>query len=381
MKIALLTDGIYPYVNGGMQVHSSYLAKYFTLNNCLVTLVHCVHGRNLPTDEEINKKIFNDETKLFKIISLKFPKSLKFPWHYLFNSYRYSKLIYKSIKDTIFEYDFIYIQGLAGWELLKQKSNGYLDVKVGVNFHGLNMFYKTQSYRLKLSYLLFKPIVRFNIRSANINFSFGGRVSRIINEIGVLNKNIINIPNAIEDEWVKNIHEIKTNKKLNIVFIGRDDPIKGVNEINKAIGHFNDQDFIFHFVGPMKNKISGINIKYYGLVSNRLNMIKILDKCDILLLPSYSEGMPYAVLEAMSRGLIIVASDVGAVNLMVDNKNGILLRSQSYKYIISAIKKLSATPKLKLNEMKSNSIMKVNNSFIWSVVLKKLIREIKLKIN
>ena len=31
--------------------------------------------------------------------------------------------------------------------------------------------------------------------------------------------------------------------------------------------------------------------------------------------------MPYVVLEAMARGLIIVASDVGAVNLMVDGKN------------------------------------------------------------
>lgn len=29
MKIALLTDGIFPYAMGGMQKHSYYLAKYF----------------------------------------------------------------------------------------------------------------------------------------------------------------------------------------------------------------------------------------------------------------------------------------------------------------------------------------------------------------
>ena len=256
-----------------------------------------------------------------------------------------------------------------------------IKVKIGVNFHGLNMFYKTNSIRLRVSYLFFKPIVKFNMRSADFNFSFGGRVAKVINEIGVPKKKIINIPNAIEDELVKSINEVKTNKKLNIVYIRRDDPIKGIIEINKAISHFNDKDFIFHFIGPIKNKILGINIKYHGLISDRLQLIKILDKCDILLLPSYSEGMPYVVLEAMARGLIIVASDVGAVNLMVDSKNGILMKKQSRKYIISALKKLSLTTELKLNEMKFNSIKKINNNFIWSLVLKKLVREIKLKIN
>ena len=37
-----------------------------------------------------NKILFNNQSKLHKIITLKFPKSLKFPGHYLFNSFRYS---------------------------------------------------------------------------------------------------------------------------------------------------------------------------------------------------------------------------------------------------------------------------------------------------
>ena len=32
MRIALITDGIMPFVTGGMQKHSSYIAKYFTKN-------------------------------------------------------------------------------------------------------------------------------------------------------------------------------------------------------------------------------------------------------------------------------------------------------------------------------------------------------------
>ena len=63
-----------------------------------------------------------------------------------------------------------------------------IKVKIGVNFHGLNMFYKTNSFRLRLSYLFFKPIVKFNMISADFNFSFGGRVAKVINEIGVPQK-------------------------------------------------------------------------------------------------------------------------------------------------------------------------------------------------
>ena len=40
MRIALLTDGIFPYVIGGMQKHSFYLAKYFIKNKIYIDLYH-----------------------------------------------------------------------------------------------------------------------------------------------------------------------------------------------------------------------------------------------------------------------------------------------------------------------------------------------------
>ena len=50
------------------------------------------------------------------------------------------------------------------------------------------------------------------------------------------------------------------------------------------------------------------------------------DSCDILLCPSYSEGMPNVILEAMSRGLAIIATNVGAIRLLVSEDNGVLLQ-------------------------------------------------------
>ena len=107
MKIALLTDGIMPFVTGGMQKHSLYLAKYLSQFDCKITLFHCIYEGEKPSDSKINGVLFGDGRKLHKIITLKFPKSIRFPGHYLFNSYRYSKKIYQIIKVDIQQYDFI----------------------------------------------------------------------------------------------------------------------------------------------------------------------------------------------------------------------------------------------------------------------------------
>ena len=44
-------------------------------------------------------------------------------------------------------------------------------------------------------------------------------------------------------------------------------------------------------------------------------------------MPKLFEGMPNVILEAMSRGLAIIATDVGAICDMVCDKNGILLEN------------------------------------------------------
>ena len=54
MRIALLTDGIYPYVMGGMQRHSYYLAKYLARAGVHVDLYHFI-----PPNSEWNIEPFD----------------------------------------------------------------------------------------------------------------------------------------------------------------------------------------------------------------------------------------------------------------------------------------------------------------------------------
>ena len=121
MKVALLTDGIYPYAIGGMQKHSFYLAKYFAANKVEVQLYH--FSQNDTYD--INKlEFFTEEEKTFiHSFIIPFPKTGKLPGHYLRESFQYSVNIYYALKKNP-PVDFIYAQGFTGWKICAVKRKG-----------------------------------------------------------------------------------------------------------------------------------------------------------------------------------------------------------------------------------------------------------------
>jgi len=379
MKILLITDGIMPFVLGGMQKHSTYLAKYLTIQGCKITLVHCVDKDDtIPSDEIINHSIFNDNKTLDNIISLKFPYSIKFPGNYIYNSYRYSKLVYKEIQDNVNNYDFIYVKGFTGWKLLREKKKGNILPKIGIKFHGMNMFLPVSGIKAKISKKMLAPFTKYNMNLADYIFSYGGKVTNTIINAGVNNNNIIEIPTGIDKSWINNNNTNSTNDITNFIFCGRYDLIKGIKILYDAIESFKEKNCNFHFIGPFPEdrKIKQSNIIYHGYIENEEIIKEIFDICDVLILPSYSEGMPNVILEAMSRGLGIIATDVGATSLMVDERNGILIAKPDVKLIKNVIKEFINMDKEKLLEMKNTSIEKIEQLFVWDNIAKKLIKEI-----
>ena len=166
------------------------------------------------------------------------------------------------------------------------------------------------------------------------------------------------------------------NKKLKFLFVGRDDPLKGIDEIFKALKSIKSSFVDFEFIGPIPKKLVQNNIKYHGLIKNRKDVFSIMDRCDVLILPSYSEGMPNVILEAMSRGLIIIASDVGAVNILVSSKNGVLIQNPYHENILIAMKSLLNMDTETLLKMKKFSVKLISGSFTWEKVVNHTIKMI-----
>ena len=100
-------------------------------------------------------------------------------------------------------------------------------------------------------------------------------------------------------------------------------------------------------------------MKTYGIIIDEKEKKEIYDSCDVLLCPSHSEGMPNVILEAMSRGLAIVATNVGAIRLLVSENNGALLKECKTNLIFDAINKFISMDNNKLVEMKTSSVEKI----------------------
>lgn len=375
MKIALFTDGVYPYVFGGMQKHSYYLCKYLAQQKVKVDLYHTG-----PAEAETValKGFTKEELSFINSIFIIFPSLGKFPGHYLIESYIYSKNIYcQFLKGE--KVDLIYCQGLTGWKTISEKFEGENLPLIISNLHGLNMYQYNASFKGKVEAQLFRFATNNILKKSDYVVSLGGQLTQLLEEVGVNKNKIIEQPIGIEKDWIIDNLKVKNTlgKNRRFVFIGRYDKVKGINLLTDVLINISDMKFEFFFIGPIpsEKQLKQRNIHYFGLIKEEQEIKKILSGADILVCPSFSEGMPTVILEAMASGLAIIATNVGAVNPMVSEENGWLIKvadKQALKRsIIEAIEMDGET----LYQKKKNSLKRVKEHFTWNTIIKTTIDE------
>lgn len=383
MKVLILTDGITPFVIGGMQKHSFYLAKFLVLRGHEVTLVHCVpFGKTLPTQEDTVSAMELPEGHQLKSIALHFPQAGVMPGHYIKESYLYSKRVYDRVKGELDTFDFIYIKGFAGWHLLAEKAKGQKMPPAGIKFHGYEMFQPPASFKSRFHHWLLRGPVKWNSLKADYVFSYGGKITPIIESIGVSRDRIIEIPTGIESGWLVKNADYKQKQPVQFVFVGRFERRKGIEELNEALlSLLPAGGFHFHFIGPVppSKKIKSESITYHGAVTDKAEMQRLLDQCQILVVPSHSEGMPNVIMEGMARSLAVIATDVGAVSVVVDSSNGWLIAPASVDELRAALQNAIECGPDVLNQKRRQSFEKVG-MFFWENVIIRTENEISQRI-
>jgi len=382
VRIALLTDGIWPYRIGGMQKHSYYLVKYLARNGVDIDLYHL----NDSTYDIGKLEFFTEEEKKhIHSFVFPFPKHFRWPDHYINESDEHSKMLFEHYL-TRPPVDFIYSKGYAGLHFIKQKQVALLEEgnshnipPVGLRLHGYEIFQGGNTLGDIYNRFIYLPLVRYLNNCADYIYSYGGGITEIIkkNFRGSESK-IIEIPTGIEPEWVFE-NNITCGKPLRFAFLGRYEKRKGIAELNEALKNLaGKKEFEFHFIGPIPEgeQISSAQIKYHGVLGDAEKIKTVLRNTDVFVLPSHSEGMPNVVMEAMASGCAILASDVGAVSLMVGDDNGWLMQPRSAKVIEEKIAHILQSGAEEIERKKINSVKKVRGNFLWEDIIKKEIEAI-----
>lgn len=199
-----------------------------------------------------------------------------------------------------------------------------------------------------LSYLLLKIPSRHVVQGTNwINY---------FTSLGVSSQKI-DVARNWPREYIKLKKEAKSSPKvINFIFVGWVVRNKGIKELLDAVYQSKKlQSSIIHIVGDgdymskakefvLKHNLN--NIIFYGNKPHK-EAIKIISEGDVFVLPSYAEGFPNAIVEAMYLGLPIIASDVGAISdSVISNKNGYLIPPKNTEKLKTAMEEFIINPEL-----------------------------------
>lgn len=85
-------------------------------------------------------------------------------------------------------------------------------------------------------------------------------------------------------------------------------------------------------------------VRFAGFVPHGPALVAALDAGDVFVLPSRSEGLPHSVVEAMARGLPVVATDVGGLPRLLSGGDGVLVPQQQPQELARALALLADDP-------------------------------------
>ncbi len=169
---------------------------------------------------------------------------------------------------------------------------------------------------------------------------------------------------------------LKTNNY--ILFVGRIIPTKRVDLlINAYITINTDIPLVIvgdspygkdKYVQNLKKYSSG-KIRFLGF-QNSDTLSTLYKNCCLFVLPSESEGLPVVLLEALSHGCPVLASDIAANNEVLQNKYGILFKSGSLNDLIDKLN-FSLNNIDKLRKMSSAARKYIGNNFSWDICTNK----------
>lgn len=171
---------------------------------------------------------------------------------------------------------------------------------------------------------------------------------------GVKADKIIKIPNGTE--MPERVEQREVGGRLNISYIGRLIERKRVDWLVASVGILRKEYYLQLSIvgeGPERSRLKRMcdNLEDIDLVQflgqrSREEIADILANTDIFVLPSHSEGMSNALLEAMASGVAVVAADIQANReLVLDSHNGILFNTR--EGLTNAIRGLAHDPAMR----------------------------------
>lgn len=189
------------------------------------------------------------------------------------------------------------------------------------------------------------------------------------------------IREKLRQRKILGIHE----NDIVFIFIGRIVVDKGIEELVTAFTELGTEmkNIKLILVGPYEKHLDHISNQTEKLISKNVNIISIglqkdvrpyLAISNILVLPSYREGFPNAVMQAGAMNLPCIVTDINGSNeIILHEVNGLIIPSKNKPKLIAAMKRLilNKDERKKMSECSRQMIVqRYDQNLVWTELLK-----------
>lgn len=362
LRILRVASDVYPDVMGGVGIHTHEMSKQQAGWGHEVTVLTSDHGNRSKPYKEIRDGY---EIRRHREIVSPLDNSI-FPG------------LVQSLKRMAPEYDVVHAHSHLFFSTNVAAAFRYLDdTPLIVTNHGLI----SQTAPKWLQKAFIPTIARFTLNSADRILCYSETDERRLQEQGIETEVSV-VRNGIDCETFTPM-DIDNDEELQILFVGRLKPGKGIDKLliafKNIIHQYPQVKLKIIGEGPMRDelvkeaKASGIstNIEFAGLIENK-RMPKVYSQSDIFTLPSMNEGLPRTVLEAMSCEVPVVVSDLEQLRPVVKGA-GITVPRNDPDALSSALLELIHN-NAKRQKMGEVGRKKVKNKYSWKETVRETIK-------
>lgn len=256
------------------------------------------------------------------------------------------------------DYDVIHVHGLNYHTFAAMLAGRWLQRKVIVKL--ANSGWASDIKKMRQDQQL--ALARYMLSTALQCDRFVALNKTVVQELtaaGVPGHKIVELPNGVEVDAITPKSDYTLHLPARITFVGRLHRQKGLDTLLQAFqklrGQHPGEAIRLQLIGdgPLREELVALaeqlgirpHVEFHGRSDEVLAQ---LQQADIFVLPSRAEGLSNALLEAMSCGLPLIASDVpGNIDVVEHRKNGLLFEVDEPGALAEQLRSLLTEPNLR----------------------------------
>ena len=264
-------------------------------------------------------------------------------------------------KIRVFSNIFTYLLELK--KVLKNKEAKFLIISISPYTFLISLFIKILGqkpivYLRSDGYEEYKAILgKIGPTIYHLMFSITGAISNLIscrNHILRGKKGKIISPSQLDSVWLRQPKNLDI-KNFKLLYVGRIRVEKGIFSLAELIK--NKRDITLTIIGAEKGRSSGINqsnIKILPRIVNKTKFIKCYDDHNVFILPSFTEGHPMVLLEALARRRPVVIFE--EIRHVIGEKQGIYVSKRNFVSLLGTLNKIKKNQRKIQKDMKKNKL-------------------------